>query len=64
MNYLETYESLYHKSPDGEVFCPYRISPLGTHIDHQYGKIHGLAIDKGIQVTLGPGPNVVNPRST
>lgn len=24
MNYLETYESLYHKSPEGEVFCPYR----------------------------------------
>ena len=50
MNYLETYESLYHKSPDGEVFCPYRISPLGAHIDHQYGKIHGLAIDKGIHI--------------
>lgn len=30
----------------GTSFCPYRISPLGTHIDHQYGKIKGLAIDK------------------
>lgn len=50
MNYLETYESLYHREPDGEVFCPYRISPLGAHIDHQYGKIHGLAIDKGIHI--------------
>lgn len=30
------------------AFCPYRISPLGAHIDHQYGKINGLAIDKGI----------------
>ena len=25
------------------IFCPYRISPLGAHIDHQYGKIHELA---------------------
>ncbi len=29
-------------------FCPYRICPLGAHIDHQWGKINGLAIDKGI----------------
>ena len=36
------------KSPDALAFCPYRISPLGAHIDHQFGKINGLAIDKGI----------------
>ena len=59
MNYLETYESLYHKSPDGEVFCPYRISPLGAHIDHQYGKIHGLAIDKGIHIAYSAKKNGV-----
>ena len=44
----DQYESLYHKSPDTVAFCPYRISPLGAHIDHQFGKINGLAIDKGI----------------
>lgn len=59
MNYLETYESLYHKSPDGEVFCPYRISPLGAHIDHQYGKIHGLATDKGIHIAYSAKKNGV-----
>lgn len=59
MNYLETYESLYHKSPDGEVFCPYRISPLGAHIDHQYGKIHGLAINKGIHIAYSAKKNGV-----
>lgn len=59
MDYLETYESLYHKSPDGEVFCPYRISPLGAHIDHQYGKIHGLAIDKGIHIAYSAKKNGV-----
>lgn len=48
MNCVRTYESLYQKAPEAVAFCPYRISPLGAHIDHQFGKINGLAIDKGI----------------
>lgn len=48
MKCVETYEFLYHKSPSAIAFCPYRISPLGAHIDHQFGKINGLAIEKGI----------------
>ncbi len=48
MECVKIYESLYRKSPSGVAFCPYRISPLGAHIDHQFGKINGLAIDKGI----------------
>ncbi len=36
------------------AFCPYRICPMGAHSDHQYGKITGLAIDKGITVTYTP----------
>ena len=31
-----------------KVFCPYRICPLGAHVDHQKGFITGFAIDKGI----------------
>ena len=48
MDCVNKFEELYKSSPDGVAFCPYRISPLGAHIDHQYGKINGLAIDKGI----------------
>lgn len=48
MKCVEVYEGLYHQKPFDVAFCPYRISPLGAHIDHQYGKINGLAIDKGI----------------
>lgn len=48
MKCVEIYESLYRKAPYAVAFCPYRISPLGAHIDHQFGKINGLAIDKGI----------------
>ena len=46
MKCVEVYEGLYHQEPFDVAFCPYRISPLGAHIDHQYGKINGLAIDK------------------
>ena len=53
MRCVEVYRELYQKEPFGVAFCPYRISPLGAHIDHQYGKINGLAIDKGLGVFNG-----------
>lgn len=33
-----------------KAFCPYRVCPLGAHIDHQLGIVSGFAIDKGIEV--------------
>ncbi len=33
-----------------KVFCPYRVCPLGAHIDHQKGIVSGFAIDKGIEI--------------
>lgn len=33
------------------AYCPYRICPLGAHSDHQFGKITGFAIDKGVRIT-------------
>ena len=59
MRCVEVYRELYHKEPFGVAFCPYRISPLGAHIDHQYGKINGLAIDKGIHMAYHPKQNGV-----
>ena len=29
------------------IFVPYRICPLGAHIDHQKGKVLGIIIDRG-----------------
>ena len=46
----EVYFNTYGRAPEAMAFCPYRISPLGAHIDHQYGKINGLAIDRGIHI--------------
>ena len=59
MRCAEVYEEIYNKAPEYLAFCPYRISPLGAHIDHQYGKINGLAIDKGIHIAFAPKTNGV-----
>lgn len=55
----ERYNAIYGRAPDAAAFCPYRISPLGAHIDHQYGKINGFAIDKGIHIAYSKKENGV-----
>ena len=55
----EVFHDTYNRAPDGLAFCPYRISPLGAHIDHQHGKINGLALDKGIHIAYSPKHNGV-----
>ena len=39
---MEKYE--YH------IFSPYRVCPLGAHVDHQHGLVTGFAIDKGVDL--------------
>ncbi|MBN2420324.1 MAG: GHMP kinase, partial [Deltaproteobacteria bacterium] len=39
------------------AFCPYRICPVGAHSDHQFGKILGMAIDRGITIAYSPSEN-------
>lgn len=55
----EVYFQTYGRTPEAISFCPYRISPLGAHIDHQYGKINGLAINKGIHIAYSRKENGV-----
>ena len=55
----ETFLQIYKKEPADTAFCPYRICPIGAHSDHQYGKITGLAIDKGIRIAYGVKQNGV-----
>ena len=50
---------IYHREPIAVSFCPYRICPIGAHVDHQYGLITGLAIDKGVHIAYGPKKNGV-----
>lgn len=48
MHCEEKFYELYKQNPLDVAFCPYRVCPIGAHVDHQYGRITGLAIDKGI----------------
>ena len=53
MNCAKRYELIYNKEPEGIVFCPYRVCPIGAHSDHQLGKITGLTIDRGVHIAYG-----------
>lgn len=55
----EAFEKLYKRPPEGVMFTPYRVCPLGAHVDHNLGKITGFAIDKGIHIAYGPKMNGV-----
>lgn len=59
MDSMNVFEKMYRREPEGLSFCPYRICPMGAHSDHQYGKITGLAIDKGVHIVYGPKKNGV-----
>ena len=32
------------------IFAPYRVCPLGAHVDHQHGLVMGFAINKGVDL--------------
>ena len=32
------------------IFSPYRVCPLGAHVDHQHGLVTGFAVDKGVDL--------------
>lgn len=55
----ELFYQVYRHFPAGVSFCPYRICPLGAHSDHNFGKITGLAIDKGVHIAYGAKRNGV-----
>jgi len=55
MSIVEKFEELYPKANNVKrAFCPYRVCPIGAHIDHQNGMISGFAIDKGIEILYIP----------
>ncbi|MBE7100538.1 MAG: GHMP kinase [Clostridiales bacterium] len=59
MRCIEKFAETYKKDPTAVAFCPYRVCPMGAHSDHQYGKITGFAIDKGIHIAYSPKQNGV-----
>ena len=47
-NKQQTMDYKYH------IFAPYRVCPLGAHVDHQHGIVTGFAIDKGVDLWFTP----------
>ena len=59
LNCINTFTSIYRVEPDAVAFCPYRVCPIGAHVDHNLGKITGLAINKGIYIAYKSKQNGV-----
>lgn len=59
MTAAEMFEQIYKKPPQQIAFTPYRVCPIGAHVDHQLGRITGFALDKGIYIAYGPKENGV-----
>lgn len=54
---LKEYHKTFFGSNDDEIkfiYSPYRICPLGAHVDHQLGLVLGMTIDRGILVAFTP----------
>ena len=39
------------------IFAPYRVCPLGAHVDHQHGLVTGFAINKGVDLWFNVNDN-------
>lgn len=40
-----------------KIFSPYRVCPVGAHVDHQYGLVTGFALDMGIDILFSATEN-------
>ena len=54
---IKSFINKYGYKPMYTTFTPYRICPLGAHVDHNLGKITGFAIDKGIHIAYSVKSN-------
>ena len=59
LNCVKAFIAKYNREPDFVKFTPYRICPVGAHVDHNLGQITGFAIDKGIYIACGAKRNGV-----
>ncbi len=59
MDCKQKFKSIYKRDPSSFTFCPYRICPVGAHVDHQHGKVLGITLDKGVTFVYTPKQNGV-----
>ncbi len=48
------HKNLMEKQYQYHIFSPYRVCPIGAHVDHQHGLVTGFAFDKGIDLWFNP----------
>lgn len=62
------FKSLFPDTPEQDVrhvYSPYRVCPVGAHIDHQHGHVTGFALDHGVDFYYVPtDTGVINLFST
>lgn len=57
---MDLFQRMYPRISQVEsAFCPYRVCPLGAHVDHQHGLVTGFALDKGVNIAYTPTENGV-----
>lgn len=59
---LKHFHSLFpgtRKSEIRHVYSPYRVCPVGAHIDHQHGHVTGFALDHGVDLLYVPTETAV-----
>ena len=50
----QAYIDLFGHEPQYHIFSPYRVCPIGAHVDHQHGLVTGFAFDKGVDFWFSP----------
>src|SRR5690606_13185268 len=51
------FNTLFPDTPESQVrhvYSPYRVCPVGAHIDHQHGHVTGFALDHGVDFYYVP----------
>ena len=46
----ESFKQHFGEEAQYHIFSPYRVCPLGAHVDHQHGLVTGFAFDKGVDL--------------
>ncbi|MDO4801807.1 MAG: galactokinase family protein [Prevotellaceae bacterium] len=45
---------VFNEEPAYHIFSPYRVCPLGAHVDHQHGIVTGFSFNKGVDLVFTP----------
>ncbi len=51
------FQSLFPERSFKTVYSPYRVCPLGAHVDHQQGYVTGMTLDHGVTFVYSPEKN-------